>query len=393
MDRRLVLLLAVTCGTAVANIYYVQPLLDTVAAALGVGTGTAGLLVTASQVGYCAGLALLVPLGDLVERRRLIVVLLLLAALAQAISAAAPAFAVLAAGLVLAGVCSVAAQVVVPMASSMAAPQERGRIVGTVMSGLLIGILLARTLSGLIAEVGDWRLVFAVAAGVMLVLAAVLWRRLPEAPPTAGDTTYGAILRSVLGLVRAEPVLRQRMWLGALSMGGFSILWTAVAFLLAGEHYGYGDGVIGLFGLAGLAGAAMSPVAGRLADAGHGRLAQTLALAALPVSWGLLALGGTSLVALLAGIVVLDFAVQGTQIVNQSTIYALRPEARSRITTAYMVAYFLGGVAGSSAASAVYAAGGWGAACGLGAGVALVGLASWLAFARRPDAAGAPAGR
>ncbi len=392
MDRRLVLLLAITCGTAVANIYYVQPLLDTVAAALGVGTGTAGLLVTASQVGYCAGLALLVPLGDLVERRRLIVTLLLLAALAQAVSAAAPAFAVLAAGLLLAGVCSVAAQVVVPMASAMAAPHERGRIVGTVMSGLLIGILLARTLSGLLAEVGGWRLVFAVAAGVMLVLAAVLRRRLPEAPPTAGGS-YGGILRSVLELVRAEPVLRQRMWLGALSMGGFSILWTAVAFLLAGEHYGYGDGVIGLFGLAGLAGAAMAPVAGRLADAGHGRLAQTIALAALPVSWGLLALGGTSLAALLVGIVVLDFAVQGTQIVNQSTIYALRPEARSRVTTAYMVAYFLGGVAGSSAASAVYAAGGWGAACALGAGVALVGLASWLAFARRPDAAGEPAGR
>ncbi|MGX6449271.1 MFS transporter, partial [Patulibacter sp. S7RM1-6] len=384
MDRRLVLLLAVTCGAAVANLYYVQPLLDTVADALGVGTGTAGLLVTASQIGYCAGLALLVPLGDLVERRRLIVALLILAGLAQAVSAAAPAFAVLAAGLVLAGVCSVAAQVVVPMASSLAAEHERGQIVGTVMSGLLVGILLARTLSGLLAEVGGWRLVFAVAAVAMLVLAAVLWQRLPDLPPTARGG-YGALLRSVLALVGEERVLRQRMWLGALSMGGFSVLWTAVAFLLAGEYYGYGDGVIGLFGLAGLAGAAMAPVAGRLADAGHGRLAQTGALVALPLSWGLLALGGTSLVALLAGIVLLDFAVQGTQITNQSAIYALQPEARSRVTTAYMVAYFLGGVAGSSAASAVYAAGGWGAVCALGAGMALVGLASWLVFARRPD--------
>lgn len=403
MDRRLVLLLAVTCGVAVTNLYVAQPLLDTIATAFGVGEGTAGLLVTASQVGYVLGLALLVPLGDLVERRGLIVALLVLAAAGQVASAVAPGIAVLGAALLLVGITSAVAQIVVPLASSLAGGEERGRVVGTVMSGLLIGILLARTLAGLIAELGGWRLVFGVETVAMLVLAAVLWRSLPEAPaPSAvpggvgasasGGARYRALLRSVLTLVREEPELRRRMGLGAIGMAVFSVLWTAVAFLLAREPFDYGDGAIGLFGLAGLAGALMAPLAGRLSDAGHGRAATTGALVSLVLSWVLLDLGGTSVVLLVLGIVVLDFAVQGLQITNQSTIYALRPDARSRITTAYMVAYFLGGVAGSTGASIVWSAGGWDAVCLLGGGVSAVGLVSWGAFAasaRRAPVAGA----
>nr|WP_245604126.1 MFS transporter [Patulibacter minatonensis] len=386
MDRRLVLLLAVTCGVAVTNLYVAQPLLDTIASAFDVSSSTAGLLVTASQVGYVLGLAFLVPLGDLLERRRLIVALLVIAAVGQVGSTVAPGLAVLAAALIVVGVATAVAQVVVPLASSLAGEEERGRIVGTVMSGLLVGILLARTLSGLIAEIGGWRLVFAVASGAMLVLAAVLWRFLPDAPPpvaTEGPARkrYGALLRSVVTLVGEEPELRRRMWLGSIGMAIFSVLWTSIAFLLSREPFGYGDGVIGLFGLAGLAGALMAPVAGRLADAGHGHRATTGALVALVVSWGLLELGGTSVVLLVAGIIVLDFAVQGLQITNQSTIYALRPDARSRITTAYMVAYFLGGVAGSTASSIVWGAGGWDAVCALGGGISLVGLLSWAWFA------------
>jgi predicted MFS family arabinose efflux permease len=389
MDRRLVVLLALTCGVAVTNLYVAQPLLDTIARAFGVSEGTAGLLVTAGQVGYVLGLAFLVPLGDLVERRRLIVVLLVLAAAAQVVSTAAPGFAVLAASLAAVGVASAVAQVVVPLASSLAGEEERGRIVGTVMSGLLIGILLARTFAGLVSALGGWRLVFGVAAGLMLVLAAVLWRSLPEAPPpvgpdhaTPGRERYRRLLRSVLVLIGEEPELRRRMWLGACGMAVFSVLWTAVAFLLAREPYGYGDGVIGLFGLAGLAGALLAPLAGRASDAGHGRAATTGALVALVLSWILLDLGATSIVALVLGIVALDFAVQGLQITNQSTIYALRPDARSRITTAYMVAYFLGGVAGSTSSSLVWNAGGWDTVCALGAGIAVAGLLSWAWFAR-----------
>lgn len=388
MDRRLVLLLAVTCGVAVTNLYAVQPLLDTIARAFDVRESTAGLLVTAGQAGYVLGLALLVPLGDLVERRRLIVVLLVLAAAAQVLSTVAPSLAVLGAALLAVGIASAVAQVVVPLASSLAGEEERGRIVGTVMSGLLVGILLARTLSGLISELGGFRLVFAVSAGAMLLLAAVLWRSLPLAPPpvgpnrrTPGHVRYRRLLRSVLALIGEEPELRRRMWLGATGMAVFSVLWTAVAFLLAREPYGYGEGTIGLFGLAGLAGALMAPLAGRLSDAGHGRVATTGALVSLPASWILLDLGSTSIVALLLGIVVLDFAVQGLQITNQSTIYALRPDARSRITTAYMVAYFLGGVAGSTSASVAWGAGGWDAVCVLGGALSLAGLTSWGWFA------------
>jgi predicted MFS family arabinose efflux permease len=267
------------------------------------------------------------------------------------------------------------AQIVVPLASSLAGPEERGQVVGTVMSGLLIGILSARTLSGLVAELGGWRLVFGVGAVAMVVLALLLARALPLAPPPE-PTTYPRVLRSVLTLIRTEPVLRQRMALGAFGFACFSILWTAIAFLLGG-HYGYGEGVIGLFGLAGIAGAAVAPLSGRLADRGHGRMAVTLFLVLLLASWALLDLGGTSIVALVAGIVVLDLGVQGAHINHQATIYALRPEARSRVTTAYMVSMFCGGVAGSVLAATVYGASGWDATCLLGAGMAGAALLVW----------------
>ncbi|WP_320669397.1 MFS transporter [Patulibacter defluvii] len=389
LDRGLVLLLAATCGASVASIYYVQPLLDTLASKLDVSDGTAGLLVTAAQVGYLVGLVLLVPLGDLLERRSLISRVLALSALTLLACAAAPSFAVLAAVLVVVGLTSTVAQVVVPLSSTLAAPYERGQVVGTVMSGLLMGILLARTLSGLLAEIGGWRLVFAVPAVALLLLSLLLWRRLPTVPPTE-TLRYPQLLASVARLVREEPQLAQRMAMGALHMGGFSALWTAIAFLLAREPYGYGDGTIGLFGLAGLVGAMVAPMAGRLADRGHGQVANTAFLVLVALSWGLLELGGSVLVALIAGIVLFDLGIQGAQISNQSAVYALRPEARSRITTAYMTAVFVGAVVGSAAAAAVYSAAGWDGVCALGAGMALTGLGFWLLVAR-PTAARATA--
>jgi predicted MFS family arabinose efflux permease len=381
LNRGLVLLLATTCGAAVANNYYAQPLLPTIASAFGVSDATAGLLVTAGQAGYALGLALLVPLGDLLERRRLITGLLVITAAAEAAAAAAPSIAVLASALAVAGVTSVVAQIVVPMAASMATETQRGQVVGTVMSGLIIGILLARTVSGLIASAGSWRPVYVMAAAVMLVLAVVLRRALPEVRPTE-RMSYRALLRSVLDLVREEPVLRQRMGLGAAALGCFSILWTPVAFLLSGPPYRYGTAVIGLFGIAGLAGAAIAPVAGRLADRGHGRHATLGAILALLGSWGLIGLGAHSLAALIAGIVVLDLGSQALHISNQSAIYALRPRARSRLNTAYMVAYFVGGAVMSAAASLLYSTAGWGGVCVLGAATAAAALCLWLVTSR-----------
>jgi predicted MFS family arabinose efflux permease len=382
----MVLLLAVACGAAVANNYYAQPLLHTIATSFGVSEATAGLLVTAGQVGYAVGLALLVPLGDLLERRRLIARMLVLTAVAQTLAAAAPTFAVLASALALAGVTSVVAQIIVPMAASLATDNERGQVVGKVMSGLIIGILLARTVSGLIASVAGWRPVYVMAAVAMLLLAAVLYRALPEVEPSE-RISYRALLRSVLDLVREEPVLRQRMGLGAASLGCFSILWTPLAFLLSGPPYHYGTALIGLFGLAGLAGAAAAPAAGRLADRGRGRYATLGAIVILLGSWSLLDLGAHSLAALIAGTIALDLGVQALHISNQSAIYALRPQARSRLNTAYMVAYFLGGAVLSAAASLVYTAAGWNGICALGALTAAAALWFWLATNRRAAAA------
>ncbi len=375
------LLLATACGAAVANNYYAQPLLHTIATAFGVSEATAGLLVTAGQAGYAVGLTLLVPLGDLLERRRLISRMLMVTAAAQALAAAAPGIAVLAGALAVAGVTSVVAQIIVPMAASLATDNERGQVVGTVMSGLIIGILLARTISGLIASAAGWRPVYVMAAAAMLLLAAVLYRALPEAEPSE-KISYRALLRSVLDLVREEPVLRQRMGLGAASLGCFSILWTPIAFLLSGPPYRYGTALIGLFGLAGLAGAAVAPAAGRLADRGRGRCATLGAIVILLGSWGLLDIGASSLAALIAGIAALDLGAQALHISNQSAIYALRPQARSRLNTAYMVACFLGGAAMSAAASLVYGAAGWNGICALGAFTAAAALWFWLATSR-----------
>jgi predicted MFS family arabinose efflux permease len=390
MSRSLVLLLAVATGAVVANMYYAQPLLHTLGRAFGVSDGSAGLLVTITQIGYVAGLALLVPVGDLRERRGLISGTLLITAAALVGAAAAPSFVVFAVAIAAVGLTSVVAQIIVPMSSSLAGEDERGQVVGTVMSGLLIGILVARTVSGLIAAAFGWRTVFAVAAAGMLILAAVLRRRLPRVQPTT-ELDYAGVLRSVLTLVREEPVLRQRMVLGALDFGCFSVLWTSIAFLLAAPPFHYGNAVIGLFGLAGVAGAAAASVVGRLTDRGHGGLASTVSIVLLLISWAILAAGRSAVVPLIVGIAVLDLGVQGLHISNQSAIYALRGDARSRLTTAYMVSYFLGGALLSAITATLYASAGWTGVCILGACTAGAALVVWALslLALRRLAAGA----
>jgi predicted MFS family arabinose efflux permease len=398
IGRSFVLLLAVATGAAVANLYYAQPLLRTLAHAFGVSDATAALLVTITQVGYVVGLALVVPLGDLRERRRLITVTMLISAAGLALAAAAPTFTVFGAALGVVGLTSVVAQVIVPMSASLAAEDQRGRVVGTVMSGLLVGILLARTVSGLLAAALGWRGVFWLAAAVMLVLAATLRWKLPRVPPTA-RLPYTELLRSVITLTAAEPVLRQRMLIGAMSFGCFSTLWTSLTFLLAGAPFDYGNAVIGLFGLAGLAGASAASVAGRLADRGWLRQTTTATAVIMLLSWAVLAAGKSSVSVLIIGIVFLDLGVQGLHISNQSAIYALAPEARSRLTTAYMVSCFAGGAVLSALSSLLYAGDGWYGVCILGAVAALVALAVWaltetrvVAQGRRQVSAAARAG-
>jgi predicted MFS family arabinose efflux permease len=377
--------LALATGAAVANLYYAQPLLHTLGGAFHVGTAATGLLVTISQIGYVCGLAFLVPLGDLFERRKLITFALVCIAVGQAVCAVAPDLAVFASAVLFVGVASFIGQVIVPMSALLAAEHERGKVVGTVMSGLLIGVLLSRTLSGVIAELFGWRTVFAFASVLMVLMAALLWRKLPRVDPTS-DLPYGAALRSVVQLIRTEPVLRQRMVLGATAMGCFSVLWTSLAFLLSGvhgSHYHYSNLTIGLFGLAGVAGAAAAQITGRAADRGQGATATTVTLLLMTASWVVLAFGADSLAVLILGIVLLDFGVQGTQISNQTAIYQLHPNARSRLTTAYMTAYFTGGAICSALTGALYAADGWSAVCVFGGTVSLVGAVTWALTANR----------
>ena len=377
LDLRLAVLLSCVTGAAAANLYYAQPLLETIASAFGTTDAAAGLLVTVSQLGYGVGLVALVPLGDLVERRALLVRLLFACAAAMLVAAAAPSIGVLAAALGAVGVTCVIAQVIVPLASDLAAAGEGGRAIGIVMSGLLIGILVARTLSGLLAEAAGWRAPFVLGATLMLLSSWALRVVLPRVPPST-ETRYLHLLRSVGTLVRDEPVLRVRMGYGALGMASFMVLWTPLTFLLAGNAYGYGEATIGLFGLAGIAGAAAAQGAGRLADRGLGRLATGCAWGVVAASWGLCLLGAGSLPALLAGILLLDAGVMAQHITNQWTIYALRPGARSRLTTAYMTSSFTSAAVGSALASVAWDLGGWAAVSALGACLAAAALLIWL---------------
>lgn len=381
LSSGLVLLMAAATGVAVASNYYAQPLLPTMARAFGVSPAGAGCIVTVAQLGYGLGLLLIVPLGDLVERRGLVVGMSLLAAAGLFTTALAPSLAVVLVGTALTGLFSVVAQILVPFAATLAAPERRGQVVGTVMSGLLLGILLARTVAGALADLGSWRTVYWVGGAAMLLAAAVLRRALPRHHDPAG-LSYPRLLLSIAGLFREEPALRLRALLGATIFAAFSVLWTSMGFLLAAPPYGFSAGAIGLFGLAGVAGALAASAAGRLGDRGQGERATGWGLVILLLSWGLLALAPRSLIAFAAGVVLLDLAVQGVHISNQSRIYRLAPEARNRITAGYMTCYFVGGATGSLVSAAAYSRAGWTGVTVVGAGVSALALALWIGAGR-----------
>ena len=373
----LVFIMAITAGISVANIYYAQPLLHTLARDFHVSNGAAGTIITMTQLGYALGLVLLVPLGDLLERRRLITRVLLVAVAALAATALSPNLIGFIIASLFVGITAVVAQVVVPYAAHLARSEDRGRVVGRVMSGLLLGILLARVVSGLIADAFGWRAVFWMGAGLMLLLTVVLVRVLPDEPPQ-NRQSYGALLLSILHLMRDEPVLRQRIFYGMSVFACFSVLWTSLPFLLSPSPYDYSDSIIGLFGLLGVAGALMASFAGHLHDLGHSRIGTGIALSLTILSFLLMGLWPYHVIAIIVGIVLLDLGVQGTQILNQSTIYGLRPEARSRLTTAYMTCFFIGGAIGSAVAAAAFTHFGWTGVAIAGGSFGAFGFLFWL---------------
>ncbi|MGY0020903.1 MFS transporter [Streptomyces sp. YJ-C3] len=376
-STRLVLLFAVACGSAVANVYFAQPLLVTLGEQFGLGSGLLGAIVTVTQLGYAAGLFLLVPLGDLVNRRRLITLQLGLLAVALLIAGLAPAVAALLISLAAVGALAVVAQTMVAAAAHLTAPAFRGRVVGAVTSGVITGILLARTVAGVVADVAGWRAVYLLAAALTAALAVLLRRALPADPPRTVTLPYRRLLSSTVGLFARHPLLRVRGLLALLVFAAFSTLWSSVVQPLSSPPWSLTHTAVGAFGLAGAAGAAAAGAAGRRNDRGLAQRTTGTALVLLAVSWLPLALTRQSLWALAVGAVLLDFAVQAVHVTNQSLIYAVLPDAGSRIIGGYMVFYSAGSALGAIGSSTMYAAAGWTGVCALGAGFSCAALLLW----------------
>lgn len=385
LSPALILLMSVATGLAVASNYYAQPLLDTIARAFDLSASSAGFIVTAAQLGYAAGLLFLVPLGDMFERRMLIVSMTLLAAGGMLITASSQSLTMMIIGTALTGLFSVVAQILVPLAATLASPEKRGKVVGTIMSGLLLGILLARTVAGLLASLGGWRTVYWVASVLMVIMALALWRGLPKVKQE-NHLNYPQLLASVFSLFTRDKLLRTRAILGCLTFANFSILWTSMAFLLAAPPFNYSEGVIGLFGLAGAAGALGARPAGGLADKGKSHMTTSAGLVLLLLSWAAIWYGHVSVLALIVGILVLDLTVQGVHITNQTVIYRVKPEARNRLTAGYMTSYFIGGAAGSLISASAWQHAGWTGVCAIGAIVAAINLLVWWRGYHRQEA-------
>lgn len=383
VPRRLIPVLALTGAVCVGNVYFPQALSPLVAAGLAESPDAAALVVTAIQIGYTAGIFLLVPLGDRLPHRPFLVTLLVLTGAGLLAAACAPALGPLVAASALIGVTTVAAQILAPLAAGLVAPDRRGAVMGTLLSGSIGGMLLARTFGGALGERLGWRAPYLVAAALVLLLAYVLARTLPVTTPTA-RAPYRRLLAEPLRLFRAEPLLRLSCLYQATVFAGFSAVWTCAALLLTGPAYGLDARAVGMLALVGAATMLCTPLAGRLVDRSGPDRVNRLCLIGVLVSAAVLvpgALGGaTGLTALVIGTLLLDIAMQCGTVANQARVFALRPDARSRLNTAYMTCAYLGGSAGSWAGVRIHALVGWPGVCALVA--LLAGLAGAGALAR-----------
>ncbi|MGA1857758.1 MFS transporter [Azospirillum sp. 11R-A] len=377
LSRGTTLIFAIAAGISVANVYFAQPLLDAIARDFGISPAAIGLVVTLTQVGYALGLIFIVPLGDMLDSRRLVIGQGLLSVAALVAVATAKSEGVLFTGLAAMGLLAVVVQVLVAFAATLAAPAERGRAVGTVTSGVVIGILAARFVAGLLADVGGWRAVYLTSAVLMAVMVGLLTRVLPRNPLPGSTDSYAETLRSIPSLFFRDRVLLARGLLALLIFATFSTFWTSLVLPLSTAPFNYSHTQIGLFGLVGLAGVAAATGAGRLADRGLGQWTTALSLTLLLLSWGLIAFLPSSIPLLLIGVVLLDLAVQAVHVTNQSIIVARHPTARSRLVGGYMVFYSIGSAIGASAATMVYAHAGWHGVSMLGAAFSAAAMLIW----------------
>jgi predicted MFS family arabinose efflux permease len=377
VDRKMVWLLAIAGGMAVANLYYIQPLLVDIAHSFSISESVVGIAATIAQLGYALGLLLIVPLGDALERRTLIVTMLILVTVSLVATALAPSLPWLVIACFVLGITTIIPQIIVPLAASIATPGTRGRVVGTVMSGVLIGILLARTVSGFVGAQFGWRTMYWIAAGLMLFLALLLRVALPKNYPST-HLHYFQLLRSLGDLVRQEPVIREVSLFGAMAFGAFSVLWSTLAFFLSTPPYHYGSEVVGLFGLVGVAGALSATFVGRLADRLNIRIITGIALAITALAFVVFWLFGHWLFGLIIGVLLLDLGVQSTQVSNQTRIYSLNPEASNRLNTIYMVSYFMGGSLGTALATYGWSVARWNGVCAVGVLMLIVAIGRYF---------------
>ncbi len=377
----LVFLMAFAIGVTIASNYYAQPLLHSITHDLNIAVEHAGSIIMAAQFSYAVGLLFITPLGDKFERKHLIIILMVLSTCGLIVSALSKNLWMLIIGTSMTGLFSTVAQVLIPFAATLSKPEHRGKIVGTLMSGMLLGILLGRTFAGAISTIADWHYVYWIATSIMGIVTLLLWISLPTYRNTI-NINYFQLLWSIGSLYKQEPILRIRSLLAVISFALFSLLWTPLAFLLSNDPYHYSDFIIGLFGIAGAAGALGSPIVGKLSDKGKGWLATTIGLGLLLLSWLPLSLAQYSIIALILGVVILDFSVQVTHVSNMSAIYQIRPEARSRINTGYMVCYFIGGMLGSVGSTYLFSHYGWIAIVLSGIILGLMGLICWLFYTK-----------
>ncbi|MEK7945468.1 MFS transporter [Pigmentiphaga sp. YJ18] len=387
LTRPVTLLFAVASGLAVANAYFAHPLLDVMADDLGLSHAVAGLIVGATQFGYGLGLVLLVPLGDLLDRRKLIVGQSLLSVLALACVGFSSTAAMLLASMAAVGLLAVVTQALVAYAATLARPSERGQVVGVVTSGIVLGILLARTAAGLLTDLSGWRTVYLVSAALTLVIAGLLYQALPRQRRTGPRISYPRLIASVFTLFLEEPVLRIRAVIAMLIFADITTLLAPMVLPLAAPPFSLSHTEVGLFGLAGAAGALGAARAGRWADRGHGQRTTGIALALMLAAWLPISMLPHSILWLVLGVLVIDFGLQAAHVTNQGMIYRVRPEAQNRLTAAYMVFYSIGSAAGSSISTLVYARAGWNGVCLMGAGIGALALLFWAATLRATPAA------
>ncbi|NIG53742.1 MFS transporter [Chitinophaga sp. Cy-1792] len=385
LSKWTITVMALCTGLIVANIYYCQPLLVLMSDEFGVSVENAGQVTFFTQLGYALGLLFCVPLGDMLEKKRQIILMTLAAATALALSALSLNITMLKVTGLMIGFTSVVPQLILPLAATLSSNENRGKVIGVVMSGLLIGILLSRTLSGIVGHHLGWRGMFWIAAGISLLLAVFMFFTFPKSAP-AFKGTYGDLMKSLMTLTKEQPVLREASAINACVFAMFGLFWTTVVFLLSEAPFHYGSDKIGLMGLAAAAGAMGAPLVGRIADKKNPRIAIGYGIIFLFIGFFLFFFFKTEIIGIIIGIIAIDLGLQSIHVSNQTRVYALIPSARNRLNTVFMTTSFIGTALGSGIGLWVWKVGEWTGVCIAGTGFIMIALLIYLLTYKRPSA-------